>query len=65
MQLGLYLNDYDWAGGAARLGSLISEVARAADEAGFDRSGVDDHVWRSSCMGSVEGPELECYTTSG
>src|SRR6516225_1988368 len=65
MKLGLHLNDYNWAGGAGRLGPTLAEIARAADEAGFDRIGVADHFWRSHYMGSVEGPELECYTTLG
>ncbi|HEX8995997.1 MAG TPA: LLM class F420-dependent oxidoreductase [Ktedonobacterales bacterium] len=65
MKLGIGINDYAWAGGAARLGPLIGEIARAADEAGFDRISVADHFWRSHYMGSVEGPELECYTTLG
>lgn len=65
MKLGININDYAWAGGGARLGPLIGEIGRAADEAGFDRIGVADHFWRSHYMGSVEGPELECYTTLG
>ncbi len=65
MKLGIGINDYAWAGGAVRLGPLIGDIARAADEAGFDRIGVADHFWRSHYMGTVEGPELECYTTLG
>lgn len=65
MKLGFHLNDFDWAGGAVQLGSTLAAVARAGDEAGFDRIGVADHSWRSHYMGSVEGPELECYTTLG
>lgn len=65
MKLGLHLNDFDWAGGAARLGPTLAEIARAGEAAGFDRIGVADHFWRSHYMGSVEGPELECYTTLG
>jgi F420-dependent oxidoreductase-like protein len=64
MKLGLQINDYDW-GGAASLATTLGEIARAADGAGFDRIGVADHFWRSHYMGSVEGPELECYTTLG
>jgi F420-dependent oxidoreductase-like protein len=64
MKLGLQINDYDW-GDAADLASTLGEIARAADEAGFDRIGVADHFWRSHYMGSVEGPELECYATLG
>jgi F420-dependent oxidoreductase-like protein len=65
MRLGLHLNDFDWEGSAARLGSTLADIARAGDEAGFDRIGVADHFWRTHYMGSVEGPELECYTTLG
>jgi F420-dependent oxidoreductase-like protein len=65
VKLGFHLNDYDWTGGAARLGPALAEIAHAADEAGFDRIGVADHFWRSHYLGSVEGPELECYTTLG
>lgn len=65
MRLGLHLNDFDWEGSAARLGSTLADIARAGDEAGFDRIGVADHFWRSHYMGSVDGPELECYTTLG
>jgi F420-dependent oxidoreductase-like protein len=64
VKLGLQINDYDW-GGAADLASTLGAIAHAADEAGFDRIGVADHFWRSHYMGSVEGPELECYTTLG
>jgi F420-dependent oxidoreductase-like protein len=64
MKLGLQINDYDW-GDADRLALTLGEIVHAADEAGFDRIGVADHFWRSQYMGSVEGPELECYTTLG
>jgi F420-dependent oxidoreductase-like protein len=64
MKLGIQINDYDW-GGAGSLALTLGEIAHAADEAGFDRIGVADHFWRSHYMGSVEGPELECYTTLG
>lgn len=30
MKLGIYINDYDWTGGAARLGPLIGEIVFAA-----------------------------------
>src|SRR5215475_15193690 len=65
MKLGFHINDYAWEGGAARLGATLIEIARAGEAAGFDRIGVADHFWRSHYMGSVEGPELECYTTLG
>jgi F420-dependent oxidoreductase-like protein len=65
MKLGIGINDYAWEGGAATFATTLGEIARAAEGAGFDRIGVADHFWRSHYMGSVEGPELECYTTLG
>ena len=65
MRLGFHLNDFDWRGGAAQLGPALARIARAGEEAGFELLGVADHFWRSHYMGSVEGPELECYTTLG
>lgn len=65
MKLGLHINDYDWEGGAASFAATLGQIAQVADAAGFDRIGVADHFWRSHYMGSVDGPELECYTTLG
>ena len=36
---------------------------RAAEEAGFDRIGVADHLWQHPIMGGPEANEPECYTT--
>jgi len=65
VKLGVGINDYNWAGGASHLGPTLAAIARAGDKAGFDLIGVADHFWRSHYMGSVDGPELECYTTLG
>src|SRR5262245_16089425 len=64
MKLGLQINDYDW-GGADRLALTLGAIVHAAEDAGFDRIGVADHVWRSPSLGSVAGAELACYTTLG
>ncbi|HEX6122284.1 MAG TPA: LLM class F420-dependent oxidoreductase, partial [Ktedonobacterales bacterium] len=63
MKLGLHINNYNWAGGAARFGATLAEIAQAADAGGFDRIGVEDHVWESTYIGTPAGPVLECYTT--
>src|SRR5262249_32932225 len=65
VKLGFGLNACNGAGGASQLGPTLAAIARAGDEAGFDRIGVADHFWRSHYMGSVDGSELECYTTLG
>ncbi|HEU5438317.1 MAG TPA: LLM class F420-dependent oxidoreductase [Ktedonobacterales bacterium] len=65
MKLGLQINNYNLAGGPERFGTTLAEIAQAAEAGGFDRLGVQDHVWESAYIGSAEGPVLECYTTLG
>lgn len=48
MKLGLQIPDYTWAAGPERLGPGLAEIARAADEAGFEYIGVPDHLWQVS-----------------
>src|SRR5215212_7377752 len=63
MRLGLQLNNFDWDGGPACFADTLTEIAGAAEEAGFDRIGVADHLWQHPIMGGPEAAELECYTT--
>ena len=63
MKLGLQLNSFDWNGGPVRFGRTLADIARSAEEAGFDRIGVADHVWQHPIMGGPEANEPECYTT--
>ncbi|HTW06283.1 MAG TPA: LLM class F420-dependent oxidoreductase [Acidimicrobiales bacterium] len=65
MKLGLHLADLTWPGGAPALGSRLGEVAHAAEEAGFDRLSVMDHVWQIGHLGPPEHEMLEAYTTLG
>ncbi len=62
MKLGLQLNSFDWTGGPNRFAATLAEVARTAEEAGFDRIGVADHFWQHPIMGGPEAGEPECYT---
>ena len=62
MKLGLQLNSFDWAGGPERFRATLFEIARTAEEAGFDRIGVADHVWQHPIMGGPVANEPECYT---
>jgi F420-dependent oxidoreductase-like protein len=63
MKLGLQINNFGWAGGPARSGATLVEIARTAEDCGFDRIGVADHLWQHPIMGGPEADELECYTT--
>jgi F420-dependent oxidoreductase-like protein len=62
MKLGLQLNSFDWTGGPTRFAATLVEIARAMEEAGFDRMGVADHLWQHPIMGGPVANEPECYT---
>jgi F420-dependent oxidoreductase-like protein len=63
MKLGLQINSFDWNGGPERFGKNLAEIGSVAEEAGFDRIGVADHLWQHPIMGGPEANEPECYTT--
>ena len=63
MNLGLQLNGFDWDGGPGQFAGTLAGIARAAEEAGFDRIGVADHLWQHPIMGGPEANEPECYAT--
>jgi len=65
MRLGLHIADFTWPGGAPALASDLGRIAEAADEAGFARISVMDHVWQISMIGPPEHDMLEAYTTLG
>ena len=63
MKLGIQLNSFDWTGGPERFGRNLTDIGKTAEEAGFDRIGVADHLWQHPIMGGPEANEPECYTT--
>jgi F420-dependent oxidoreductase-like protein len=63
MKLGVQLNSFDWTGGSGLLGRNLADIGKTAEEAGFDRIGVSDHVWQHPIMGGPDADEPECYTT--
>ncbi len=63
MKFGLQLNSFDWGGGPERFGRKPRGDRGAAEEAGFDRIGVADHLWQHPIMGGPEANEPECYAT--
>ena len=65
MKLGLHIADFTWPGGAPRLGPQFADIAAAADEAGFDRISVMDHLWQIAVVGPPEHEMLEAYTALG
>ena len=65
MKLGLHISDFTWSGGPTDLGEDIARIAVAAEDAGFDRVSVMDHVWQIHMIGPPEHEMLEAYTTLG
>ncbi len=65
MRLGLHLPIFTFPGGPTALASDLAKIAKTAEEAGFDRISVMDHVWQIMNAGPPEMEMLEAYTTLG
>jgi F420-dependent oxidoreductase-like protein len=65
VKLGLHISDFTWPEGAPRLGAVFADIAAAADEVGFDRVSVMDHLWQIGVNGPPEHEMLEAYTALG
>src|SRR4029450_1908654 len=65
MRLGLHIANFTWPDGAPRLGAVLADVASAADEAGFERISVMDHLWQIGVIGPPGHEMLEAYTALG
>ncbi|MBA3339873.1 MAG: LLM class F420-dependent oxidoreductase [Geodermatophilaceae bacterium] len=65
MKIGLHVADFTWPGGPPQLASDLARVAIAAEDAGFGRLSVMDHLWQIGFLGPPEHDMLEAYTTLG
>jgi alkanesulfonate monooxygenase len=65
MELGLHVSDFTWPGGAQTMASDLRAVAQKAEDVGFAKLSVMDHVWQISVMGPPEHDMLEAYTALG
>jgi F420-dependent oxidoreductase-like protein len=65
MRIGLQIPDFTWPDGPSRLGAELAEVARTADQGGFDFIAVMDHFFQIRAVGPAEHDMLEAYTTLG
>jgi alkanesulfonate monooxygenase len=57
--------DFTYPDGPQNLGRNLARIASAADEAGFAKLSVMDHVWQIGVIGPPEHEMLEAYTTLG
>ncbi len=63
MKIGLNIPDFTWPGGPAKLGGTLSQIARTADQAGFDSIWVMDHFWQIRMNGPEHHDMLEGYSS--
>jgi F420-dependent oxidoreductase-like protein len=65
MELGLHVSDFTWPGGSQTMARDLRDIAVKAEEVGFAKLSVMDHVWQISVMGPPEHDMLEAYTALG
>src|SRR3954470_23529294 len=65
MELGVHVSKFTWAGGPTKIATDLKRVAQTADETGFAKLSVMDHVWQIGHIGPPELDMLEAYTTLG
>jgi alkanesulfonate monooxygenase len=65
LKIGLHVSNFTYPSGPAGLADDLTRVVVAAEEAGFSRVSVMDHVWQIAPVGPIETDMLEAYTTLG
>jgi alkanesulfonate monooxygenase len=65
MKLGVHVSNFTWPGGPTAIASDLTRIATAAEDNGFTKLSVMDHVWQIGHIGPPEHDMLEAYTTLG
>ena len=65
MKLGLHVSDFTYSGGPTTLADDLTRIAVAAEDTGFAKLSVMDHVFQIHMVGPAENDMLEAYTTLG
>lgn len=65
MKIGLHVADFTYPVGSAGLADDLTRIVVAAEEAGFARVSVMDHLFQIGVLGPPEHAMLEAYTTLG
>jgi F420-dependent oxidoreductase-like protein len=63
MEIGLHIADFTFPGGPAGLRDDLTRIVTTAEEAGFAKVSVMDHLWQIGLLGPPEHEMLEAYTT--
>lgn len=65
MELGLHIADFTFPGGPTTLADDLERVAVAAEDNGFAKISVMDHLWQIEPVGPIDTEMLEAYTALG
>ena len=65
MDLGLHLANFTWSGGPATFVDDLARTAKTAEDVGYKKLSVMDHVWQIGPVGPKEHEMLEAYTALG
>jgi F420-dependent oxidoreductase-like protein len=65
LEIGLHIADFTWKGGPQNLASDFRTLATTAEDLGFTKISVMDHVWQIGVIGPPENEMLEAYTALG
>jgi F420-dependent oxidoreductase-like protein len=65
LKIGLQIDSFTWPGGPAAIGPTLAQIARTAEDVGFDSIWVMDHFFQIRGVGPATDPMLEGWTTLG
>ncbi|GAA2740900.1 LLM class F420-dependent oxidoreductase [Terrabacter aerolatus] len=65
MDLGLHIANFTWSGGSSTFVDDFRRTAKTAEDVGFAKLSVMDHVWQIGMIGPPEHEMLEAYTALG
>jgi F420-dependent oxidoreductase-like protein len=65
VDIGLHVADFTFPAGPAGLADDLTRIVTTAEDTGFTRVSVMDHVWQIGVLGPPEHEMLEAYTTLG
>jgi alkanesulfonate monooxygenase len=65
VELGLHVANFTWPEGSGNLARDLTAIAVAAEDNGFTKLSVMDHVWQIRGVGPKENDMLEAYTALG
>jgi F420-dependent oxidoreductase-like protein len=65
MEIGLHIADFTFPDGPAGLRGDLDRIVSTAEQVGFTKVSVMDHLWQIGLLGPPEHEMLEAYTTLG